>query len=201
MVNAQVCFNSNTFLLFLAVNIAIIAWSLYRTYQQGLENQALREEYGNAQRNVTIAKIKAQTEQAEKEAALNQIENIIDRRIRQDNGVNGINAVAESQTCPSARYGIPINTPTRGEPSDFYVVGYIYRKRDPDRTMKLLERYLYHDKYEYCTLHHNDPAIKIPVYTHNYYQLTDGDRVRVQGYKGSFKVSIYPDRAIRVIPY
>ena len=67
--------------------------------------------------------------------------------------------------------------------------------------MKLFERHLYSGKYEYCTTHHIDINIKIPIYTKNYYQLCEGDRVRVSGYKGKFIVHLYPQETPRYIPY
>ena len=67
--------------------------------------------------------------------------------------------------------------------------------------MKLLERYLYSGRYEYCTIHHLDPEIKIPIYVKNYQQLSTGDKVEVPGYKSKFKVYIYDKEPFRSIPY
>jgi len=167
MVAAQICFNTSTFILFFMLNIAIIVWALFSSYQQGIEN---REQSCMHDKNQTLS----------------QIEQIIDNRLQQ--------SLESTQPPPPEEFlppPPPLWVPTRGIPSDFYVIGYVYRQNKPKHTMKLLERYLYSGRYEYCVLHHENPTIKIPVYTHNYEQLSDADKVKIQGYKGEFTCAIF----------
>lgn len=169
----NICFNTNTFTLILLINIGLIVWSLYQVYNKDLEILQTREESNRTG-----------------EATLNQIESIIENKMAQNREATNFPADVT-----------PVYTPTRGEPTDFYVVGYLSREKDPDRMVKLFERYLYRGRYEYCTENHINPTIRIPIYNHNYEQLTDGDHIKVPGYKGTFKVFIYPRDTPSFIPY
>lgn len=94
-------------------------------------------------------------------------------------------------TRPGA-FGMPVNLPTRGQPTDFYVVGYLFKPKKPNQMLQLFEKYWGSSRYEYITYNHNNPNITLPVYNHNWDQLTDGDCVKVQGYKGLYTVALYP---------
>ena len=180
----KVCFNSNTFALVLIINVAIILWSLYQVYIRESERH-----FAIIQENYAKTEVNQQT--------LQQIENIIDQKMT----TLGRSEIDRPEILPppglrnpryDERFITPVYTPTRGHPGDFYIVGYLSNSKNSDQMLKLLERYLYSNRYEYCTTHHLDQTIRIPIYTHNYEQLTDGDQVKVPGYKGKFKVHIYP---------
>lgn len=196
MVNGQVCFRSDTFILFMIINLGLIFWSLYRLYQESLEKQSLQTKSSLLEEKGALAESQAEKERLEKEMALNQIENILEQKMQ-----NGLRIPPGPESGPGPQFGLPVYTPTRGEPTDFYVVGYLSQRKDPDHMMKLLERYLQSNRYEYCTTHHLDPTIRIPIYTRNYEQLSDGDIIKVPGYKGKFRVFIYQGGTFRMIPY
>lgn len=170
MVDAQVCFPTSAFMLFMIVNAAIIAWALYSSYVKDQANRSLRAE--SIQNGVI-----AQRERGQKEAALQEMNRILDERIQQG-----------GEVIPTAL----IPQATRGIPSELELVGYLWKCNRPERTLKLLGRNLGSGRYEYIAQSPVDPEILIPIYNNRQYdQLTTDDKVRVQGYKGWFNVFIY----------
>lgn len=166
---ANVCVDSNTFFIFMLINILIIFYCLYQS---------------TASTKDQIEKILDQklSESIDDNNTENKSQNITPQNIPQQN---------ISQNLPYENK-IPIFIPTRGEPTEFYIVGFLSDKKNSDHIMKLYERHLYNGRYEYCTDHHINQTIRIPLPTHNYEQLTDGDIIRIPGYNGKFIVHIYP---------
>lgn len=193
---------SETSILFYMIGIGIIIWALNYFHQQGLTADAergvlLKKEMNSLRQYVAQAKEAAQV----RINAMKMADNGPDAGM----GIGQIgpmgpppmppnNPIANiplPNTRPGA-FGMPVNLPTRGQPTDFYVVGYLFKEKRPNQMLQLFEKYWGSSRYEYITYNHNNPNITLPVYNNNWNQLTDGDCVKVQGYKGLYTVALYP---------
>ena len=189
--NNKICLPSDVFYLLMLVNIAIILFSLYQFYNQRINTTASQNQALFLQQQENNALLRAN--QAELAQQLTELSHNNDTGVTQQFPGEHINTVQG--------FKVPVYTPTRGEPTDYYVVGYLSKHNKPDKMLRLLERYSGSSRYDYQTIHHIDQGIRIPVLNHNYQQLSDGDLVIVPGYKGKYRVNIYDREAFRRIPY
>ena len=111
---------------------------------------------------------------------------------------------------PSRRYvnypggAIPygnVNIPTQGYLPSYQIMGYLVNKENgPDRMLKLYGRRIDSYRYEYYAMHHDDPSLKIPLNRQGDKELYDGDKLKVPGYPGKFKVTLYELESPKYIP-
>tara|TARA_A100001011_G_scaffold40798_1_gene38485 strand:+ start:973 stop:1557 length:585 start_codon:yes stop_codon:yes gene_type:complete len=107
--------------------------------------------------------------------------------------------------------GIPINVRTQGVDAAFRQVGILTRNGNGETILPLMGRPLQtnRDKHQFYTMNDKNNMIKLPVSkngkscTGEYGcdDLYNGDTVYVEGYKDSFKVTVYENNALRYIPF
>jgi len=107
--------------------------------------------------------------------------------------------------------GIPINVKTQGFDAPFRQIGILTRNNGGETILPLMGRPLQtnRDKHQFYTMNDKNHMIKLPVsqngksctgeYGCN--DLFNGDTVYVEGYKDSFKVTIYESNVSRYIPF
>ena len=83
------------------------------------------------------------------------------------------------------------NVPTQGYYPSYQMMGYLNNPDDPDRMLKLFGRRKDSHRYEYYTIHHDDPGIKIPLKIQGEKELYSGDSVTVPGFGNDYKVNTY----------
>ena len=203
----MICFNRETFYLYISIALLIIGYVLYQVHTSQLtkandEIKQLQQEF------------KDEIQQQERHFNIRQ-----DHRIRQIRDLqqvaHNIQHHEDSQrmfnpfTPPVKRGPLsylgaiqtrPVNIPTRGEYGAFQQVGYLHSKDDVDQAMPLMGRRLNSSQWEYYTFHHNNPTIKIPIETRKQEIYADTE-LKVPGYNGDFSVKIYSLDHPRYIPY
>lgn len=112
---------------------------------------------------------------------------------------------------PPPAYGIPINTRTRGRPSQYRQMGLLTRINGKETILPLMGRILdgARDQWQYYTMSDKFNSVKLPVSRNgrscmNEYgcdNLSNGDTIYVEGYNDAFKVTLYDDYLPRYIPY
>ena len=107
--------------------------------------------------------------------------------------------------------GLPINIRTQGVDAPFRQVGILTRNNGGETILPLMGRPLQtnRDKHQFYTMNDKNHMIKLPIskngrsctgeYGCN--DLFNGDTVYVEGYKDSFKVTMYESNALRYIPF
>ena len=106
--------------------------------------------------------------------------------------------------------GVPINIRTRGVDVAYRQVGILTQQSGKDLILPLMGRPLEprRDKWNFYTMAGNQAQVKLPVKTkgrnctseYGCDDLTTGDQVSVEGYSGSFKVTMYENEAPRYLP-
>lgn len=205
----QICFRTDTFYSVMIIGMMIMFWALYQVYQQEIENSQLKAQtqiLSQKEKELVLAKdqaeIQAKLQQEEKESTLSNLDQIIEQKLQQTTRLPpeyAHRARARADAYSRDHFVTPVYTPTRGEPSDYYTIGYLSHEKDSDLMMKLLESHLYSGRYQYYTTHHLDPSIKIPLHVRHDERLSTGDLVEVPGYKGKFKVHIYEIEPFRYL--
>lgn len=213
MSNNLVCVNSNYFVIFVTISIAIIAWALYQVNQQAqhirlltrnndtnileqnldeiidqkLKDQHIKSQQVSNKNNVIEMLIAANTIQ--KQQDLQRLENPF------------VPPIQRGTFSPQlAEVTVPINTPTRGEYGNFQLVGYAYKPNQLDQMFQIFGRRIYSNKYEYYVIH-PITQIKIPVKSKNDWEFSSGDKVKIIGFSGQFLVEIYGNDFARYVPY
>ena len=107
--------------------------------------------------------------------------------------------------------GLPINIRTQGIDAPFRQVGILTRNNGGETILPLMGRPLQtnRDKHQFYTMNDKNHMIKLPIskngrsctgeYGCN--DLFNGDAVYVEGYKDSFKVTMYESNVSRYIPF
>jgi len=107
--------------------------------------------------------------------------------------------------------GLPINIRTQGVDAPFRQVGILTRNNGGETILPLMGRPLQtnRDKHQFYTMNDKNHMIKLPIskngrsctgeYGCN--DLFNGDAVYVEGYKDSFKVTMYESNVSRYIPF
>lgn len=107
--------------------------------------------------------------------------------------------------------GLPINIRTQGVDAPFRQVGILTRNNGGETILPLMGRPLQtnRDKHQFYTMNDKNHMIKLPIskngrsctgeYGCN--DLFNGDTVYVEGYKDSFKVTMYESNVPRYIPF
>ena len=106
--------------------------------------------------------------------------------------------------------GVPINIRTRGVDVAYRQVGILTQQGGKDLILPLMGRPLEprRDKWNFYTMAGNQAQVKLPVKSHGRNctseygcdDLTTGDQVSVEGYGGSFKVTVYENESPRYLP-
>ena len=109
------------------------------------------------------------------------------------------------------RGGIPINVKTQGYDAPFRQVGILTRNNGGETILPLMGRPLItnRDKHQFYTMNDKNHMIKLPISkngkscTGEYGcdDLFNGDSVYVEGYKDSFKVTMYENNSPNYIPF
>ena len=105
---------------------------------------------------------------------------------------------------------VPINVATQSVDTNYRQVGILTRTRD-ETILPLMGRPLivHRDKWNFYCMNDKNNAIKLPI-VHNNKRCTgqngcvnlyDGDIVYVEGYKETFRVTMYDNNVIQYIPY
>lgn len=90
------------------------------------------------------------------------------------------------------------NIPTQGFYDSFQVMGFLAASKRSGLMLKLFGRRTDKEKFEYYTIHNEDPLLKIPLdYTKELY--TD-DIIAVPGFIEKFKVTLYDFQSPRYVP-
>ena len=107
--------------------------------------------------------------------------------------------------------GLPINIRTQGVDAPFRQVGILTRNNGGETILPLMGRPLQtnRDKHQFYTMNDKNHMIKLPISkngrscTGEYGcdDLFNGDTVYVEGYKDSFKVTMYESNVARYIPF
>ena len=107
--------------------------------------------------------------------------------------------------------GIPINVKTQGYDAPFRQVGILTRNNGGETILPLMGRPLQtnRDKHQFYTMNDKNHMIKLPISkngrscTGEYGcdDLFNGDSVYVEGYKDSFKVTMYENSSPKYIPF
>ena len=107
--------------------------------------------------------------------------------------------------------GIPINVKTQGVDAPFRQVGILTRGGGGETILPLMGRPLQtnRDKHQFYTMNDKNNMIKLPISkngkscTEEYGcdDLFNGDSVYVEGYKDSFKVTMYENKSPTYIPF
>jgi hypothetical protein len=107
--------------------------------------------------------------------------------------------------------GIPVNVKTQGVDAAFRQVGILTRNNGGETILPLMGRPLQtnRDKHQFYTMNDKNHMIKLPISkngkscTGEYGcdDLFNGDSVYVEGYKDSFKVTMYENSGMRYIPF
>ena len=107
--------------------------------------------------------------------------------------------------------GLPINIRTQGDDAPFRQVGILTRNNGGETILPLMGRPLQtnRDKHQFYTMNDKNHMIKLPISkngrscTGEYGcdDLFNGDTVYVEGYKDSFKVTMYESNVQRYIPF
>tara|TARA_Y100001970_G_scaffold288120_1_gene414495 strand:- start:1413 stop:1988 length:576 start_codon:yes stop_codon:yes gene_type:complete len=107
--------------------------------------------------------------------------------------------------------GLPINIRTQGVDAQFRQVGILTRNNGGETILPLMGRPLQtnRDKHQFYTMNDKNHMIKLPISkngrscTGEYGcdDLFNGDTVYVEGYKDSFKVTMYESNVPRYIPF
>lgn len=168
---SQVCFDSGYLLVFLTLVVVVIVWIVYLVREQ--LNDEIRRLYDNIEDLTTSAGSATSV------------------------GTSSRSDVSlRSAIAPSLRSGVPPPQfpMTYGDPRYIYggsqLVGYVYPHSDPNQMFRLMGRQTGSNKYEYYVIHpYTD--IKIPINNKNGWELNDGDRVNIPGFKGHYIVRIY----------
>lgn len=105
---------------------------------------------------------------------------------------------------------MPVNVRTRGVDVAYRQVGILTQQGGKDLILPLMGRPLEprRDKWNFYTMAGNQAQVKLPVKSHGRNctseygcnDLTTGDQVMVEGYSGSFKVTMYENDALRYLP-
>jgi hypothetical protein len=107
--------------------------------------------------------------------------------------------------------GLPINIRTQGVDVPFRQVGILTRNNSGETILPLMGRPLQtnRDKHQFYTMNDKNHMIKLPIskngrsctgeYGCN--DLFNGDTVYVEGYKDSFKVTMYESNTLKYIPF
>jgi hypothetical protein len=106
--------------------------------------------------------------------------------------------------------GVPINIRTRGVDVAYRQVGILTREGGEEQILPLMGRPLEprRDKWNFYTMAGNQAQVKLPVRSNGKNctseygcdDLTTGDIVTVEGYKSSFKVTMYENESPRYLP-
>lgn len=96
---------------------------------------------------------------------------------------------------------LPIGIPTRGEYGTFHQMGFLHNPDDPKQALPLMGRRIHSNQYEYYTVHHYNPSVKIPIKLTGNKEINDGESVSIDGYPIALQVKIYEYDAPRYIPY
>ena len=109
------------------------------------------------------------------------------------------------------RGGIPINVKTQGYDAPFRQIGILTRNNGGETILPLMGRPLItnKDKHQFYTMNDKNHMIKLPISkngrscTGEYGcdDLFNGDTVYVEGYKDSFKVTMYENNSPSYIPF
>lgn len=107
--------------------------------------------------------------------------------------------------------GVPINIQTSSVDAAYRQVGVLTRVGGPESILPLMGKPLFpnRDKWNYYTISDKNNAVKLPI---SYKQksctseygcdsVSDGDSVYVEGYGGTFRVTMYDNQQMRYIPY
>tara|TARA_Y100000389_G_scaffold42486_1_gene37208 strand:- start:1569 stop:2120 length:552 start_codon:yes stop_codon:yes gene_type:complete len=107
--------------------------------------------------------------------------------------------------------GVPINIQTRGGSSEYRQLGILTRTNGKENILPLMGRPLYtnRNKWQYYTMTDKQNSIKLPISkngkscTQEYGcdEIMNGDVVYVEGYKDTFKTTIYDNSQYQYIPY
>jgi len=107
--------------------------------------------------------------------------------------------------------GVPINIQTSSVDAAYRQVGLLTRENGPEAILPLMGKPLFtnRDKWNYYTMSDKNNAVKLPISykgkscTNEYGcdSLYNGDSVYVEGYQGTFKVTVYDNQQMRYIPY
>lgn len=92
------------------------------------------------------------------------------------------------------------NVQTQGYYPSYQMMGYLNNPEDPDRMLKLFGQRRDGHRYEYYTIHHDDPEIKIPIKVRGDQELMQGDDVVVPGFGNDYKVNLYDYESPRYLP-
>jgi len=212
----QICFKKDTFYTVIGIGALVIAYTLYRSYQAQNEQylSQLNDFADNLKRQIDSQYTKAQRGGNNQDISDYIMATVI-QRAHEHPTTRDLNRSLNPLVPPIRRNpyyeppmhlggpggpgGMPINIPTRGEMGPFSQMGYMYLKGDSTVMMPLYGRRTYGNKHEYYTSHHHNPSVKIPVEVKGNEELSDGNCLRLPGYKGKFRVKLYPIDAPRYL--
>lgn len=191
---ATICFDEQTFYLFVLICLMIIGYVLYTIHYQQLKR--FQDEVTATQSDKIL---EHQRQMAGLQQTAFEMQNTEDRHRIFNPLVPPVRRGPLSLT--GARYGAPINTPTRGEYGSFQAVGYLKNPDDPKHRLTLMGRRIHSNKYEYYAFDYNDPTNKIKVETHGDEEVYDGYQLDVDGYSSPFTTTVHQLDHPRYIPY
>jgi hypothetical protein len=129
------------------------------------------------------------------------LQNLLESGLDADTGlgVAGVASVTPGRVLPKSEnyydsLTLPLNPPGRGDYAGFSVVGYLQLEGFPDRMLALYGRRLTPKTYQYYTINHIDPMLRVPVRNTGDLPLITNQMILVPGYSGRFRVVLYgPD--------
>lgn len=181
-----ICFKSNYFWLTLAILVIAIAFIIYKVYDKyqqihtivGKMSDNIKDIYNSSKNSPTPP---------------NQQEKEIQEEIDYTRDSTGnLNFPTRR---PILNYDLPIlNMPNYGNLrySNFQLVGYVHKRRNPDQMFRLMCRQINTGRYEYYVIH-PQTDIKIPINVKNDWELNTGDVVSIPGFHGHYNVKIYDE--------
>lgn len=219
------CFDKNTFTLIVLTAIVYIVYHINNT-NKNLENNKFNLENKEAQFVILKKELNHTQEQIKdlKRDNLNlerkqilsdkHAEDIYIMNKDHERVINPLMPPERSYPYRINRVGIPINIPTRGESGHYQQVGALYMEGSSDSDKKILPlfgkpTYPGSRQWLYYTGTDNYPSVKLPVENksrscqgdHGCQEIMEGENVKVTGYNGEFKASIYKLDKPRYLPY
>src|SRR3989338_10261433 len=205
----QICFRRDTFYTVVSIGVIIIGFVLYQTYRGQARSYQRQLKEVTAQLRQDIDQT-YQPKQADSSQKLSEyiMANLI-QRAHEYPTARDLNRAMNPLVPPMRRnpyylepstIGLPVNLPTRGEMGPFAQMGYLYLGGKSKVMMPLYGRRAYGNKYDYYTSHHENTQVKIPVDVKGHEELSDGDNLKLPGYKVKFTVKLYENDYPRYLP-
>jgi hypothetical protein len=219
------CFDRNTFTLVVLTAIIFIVYHIHsnnnklENNKQSLENKEnqfnlLTQQLNQTQEQIKDLKNNNLTIERNQQLHNHNSEEIYLVNKDHERVINPLMPPERSYPYRINRVGIPINIPTRGESGHYQQVGALYMEGESNSEKKILPlfgkpTYPGSRQWLYYTGTDNFPSVKLPVENksrscqgdHGCQEITEGDQVKVTGYNGEFKVSVYQLDKPRYLPH